>query len=132
MTLKKIVLYNILFFGALLIAVGAFAAMRNNGSNPALTQNQNNLQTTATPMTTSTGTTATSPTTIGTTQATSTPTTNSTACIVTIQGTRYDVTQFRNMHPGGNIFACGTDMTQRFFSQHNNETLKQLEKYKVN
>lgn len=44
-------------------------------------------------------------------------------CIVTISGQRYDVTDFRFQHPGGNIFACGTDMTQTFFGQHDQQIL---------
>ncbi len=44
-------------------------------------------------------------------------------CIVTIQGKRYDVTQLRTTHSGGDIFACGTDMTNTFFGQHNQSLL---------
>ncbi len=44
-------------------------------------------------------------------------------CIVTIQGKRYDVTQLRTTHSGGDVFNCGTDMTTIFFGQHNQQLL---------
>lgn len=40
-------------------------------------------------------------------------------CIVTIESQKYDVTDFRKIHSGGDIFVCGTDMTNTFFGQHN-------------
>jgi hypothetical protein len=46
-----------------------------------------------------------------------------TQCIVTIQGKRYDVAPLRSTHPGGDIFICGTDMTDVFFSQHDQQML---------
>ena len=49
--------------------------------------------------------------------------TSSNRCIITIKGQRYDVTDFRAQHPGGDIFVCGTDMTQVFFSQHDQALL---------
>jgi cytochrome b involved in lipid metabolism len=54
-----------------------------------------------------------------------------TACIITINGTRYDVTSYMNMHSGGNIFQCGTDMTAAFNSQHNSSYMSMMAKYKV-
>lgn len=44
-------------------------------------------------------------------------------CIIIIKGQRYDVTDFRARHPGGDIFICGTDMTKAFFSQHDQTLL---------
>lgn len=44
-------------------------------------------------------------------------------CIVTVEGQKYDVTDFRLLHSGGDIFVCGTDMTNTFFGQHNQEIL---------
>lgn len=52
-------------------------------------------------------------------------------CIITIQGEQYDVTQFQNLHPGGNIFRCGTDMTSDFENQHGND-LDRIKPYKIN
>ncbi len=53
-------------------------------------------------------------------------------CIVVISGSRYDVTQLRQTHSGGDIFQCGTDMTQIFFSQHNQQLLdNQMAQYKI-
>ncbi|MCX6797531.1 MAG: hypothetical protein NTX98_03600 [Candidatus Doudnabacteria bacterium] len=53
-------------------------------------------------------------------------------CIVVISGAKYDVTQLRQTHSGGDIFQCGTDMTQIFFSQHNQRLLdNQMAQYKI-
>jgi cytochrome b involved in lipid metabolism len=52
-------------------------------------------------------------------------------CIIVIQGVKYDVTDFRNIHSGGNIFKCGTDMTNIFFGQHNSSTLSAMAKYRI-
>jgi cytochrome b involved in lipid metabolism len=50
-------------------------------------------------------------------------TTSTTACIVTIKGAQYDVTALRKTHSGGDVFVCNTDMTNTFFSQHNQRFL---------
>lgn len=47
----------------------------------------------------------------------------SNACIVTIEGQKYDVTTLRRTHSGGDVFVCNTDMTNTFFSQHNQRFL---------
>lgn len=54
-----------------------------------------------------------------------------TGCIVTIDGTKYDLTDFKNMHSGGDIFSCGTDMSAIFWSQHSQRQLNQLQRYKI-
>ena len=54
-----------------------------------------------------------------------------TACIVTISGSRYDLTAYKRMHPGGNVFRCGTDMTAAFNNQHNPNYLTMIAKYKI-
>lgn len=51
-------------------------------------------------------------------------------CIITVEGTRYNVTQLRGNHPGGDIFVCVTDMTQLFRRQHGT-SLRRLEPYKI-
>ena len=53
-------------------------------------------------------------------------------CVITVRGEKYDVTEFRNKHKGGNIFKCGEDMTDTFNKQHGEKQLKELQKYKVN
>lgn len=62
-----------------------------------------------------------------------TPTTDPLAgkCIIYISGTRYDVTDFRNIHSGGDIFQCGTDMTDIFRNQHPDSYLSRMDKYKI-
>ena len=54
-----------------------------------------------------------------------------TRCIITIDGAKYDVTQFRSMHSGGNIFSCGSDMSATFWSQHGQGTLNQMAQYRI-
>ncbi len=39
-------------------------------------------------------------------------------CIITVNMDRYDVTEFRDQHYGGNVFECGEDLTPLFNSQH--------------
>lgn len=53
-------------------------------------------------------------------------------CIVIVRGDKYDVSEFRNKHKGGDIFKCGEDMTDIFNNQHGEKQLKELQKYKVN
>jgi hypothetical protein len=52
-------------------------------------------------------------------------------CVITVRGDKYDVTEFRNKHKGGNIFKCGEDMTDAFNKQHGEKQLKELQKYKL-
>ncbi|HTY40190.1 MAG TPA: cytochrome b5 domain-containing protein [Candidatus Paceibacterota bacterium] len=49
-----------------------------------------------------------------------------TRCIITIDGTKYNVTDFRYQHPGGNVFVCGTDMSVAFHNRHNPQTLNRI------
>jgi cytochrome b involved in lipid metabolism len=51
-------------------------------------------------------------------------------CLITVSGKQYDLTQFRTMHSGGDIFVCGTDMTQVYISQHGSNMSK-LSRYLV-
>lgn len=53
-------------------------------------------------------------------------------CIITVHGTRYNVTEFRAIHSGGDIFTCGADMTGVFDSQHSMGTLRRMAPYAVN
>ena len=74
---------------------------------------------------------------------TTTPTKNSTPtptapqdplagkCIIYVSGIRYNITEFRNTHGGGDIFQCGTDMTDNFKSQHPDSYLDQMSRYKI-
>lgn len=52
-------------------------------------------------------------------------------CIITLDGSRYDVTQFRFIHPGGDIFQCGSDMSVIFHNRHSNRFLQQMDRYKI-
>ena len=53
-------------------------------------------------------------------------------CIVTVKNIRFDVSLFRHIHSGGDIFVCGTDMTKIFFEQHQDQMLEQMQRYKIN
>jgi hypothetical protein len=52
-------------------------------------------------------------------------------CIITIDGLQYDVEPLRKRHPGGDIYNCGTDMSDIFHGQHGND-IGRLAPYKVN
>ena len=52
-------------------------------------------------------------------------------CIITIDGSSYDVTNFRTSHSGGNIFNCGTDMSSTFWSRHGASILSRMQQYKI-
>lgn len=51
-------------------------------------------------------------------------------CIITIQEEKYDVTEFKYKHPGGDIFKCGQDMTEIFQKAHKGY-LPMIEKLKI-
>jgi cytochrome b involved in lipid metabolism len=51
-------------------------------------------------------------------------------CIVTIKGSKYDVTTLRNTHSGGDIFVCNSDMTTTFTNQHGSD-LARIKQYLV-
>jgi hypothetical protein len=54
-----------------------------------------------------------------------------TQCLITVDGTVYDVQTFKNQHSGGNIFNCGTDMSAVFHQQHNQRYLTMMQLYIV-
>lgn len=53
------------------------------------------------------------------------------ACIIQIDGHQYDISQFRKIHNGGDIFQCGTDMTDIFYNQHDSSYLLSLSPYQI-
>ena len=52
-------------------------------------------------------------------------------CIVVVDSVRYDVTDFRNLHSGGDIFTCGADLSQLFHNQHSQRFLGVMARYKI-
>lgn len=62
---------------------------------------------------------------------TTSPTSVSNKCIIVIDGSSYDVTIFKKIHSGGNVFKCGTDMSQIFWSRHGQIMLDFMQRYKV-
>jgi hypothetical protein len=53
-----------------------------------------------------------------------------TTCIITVDGKKYDVQPLRSSHSGGDIFVCGTDMSDVFHGQHG-DNLRMIQKYLV-
>ena len=64
---------------------------------------------------------------------TPTPTTDtlSLRCLIVIDGVRYDLTDFRKIHSGGDIFVCGSDMSAQFHGQHSESYLSSLDRYRI-
>lgn len=60
-----------------------------------------------------------------------TPTSTSETCIIIVDGNKYDVTSFRDRHEGGNVFICGSDMSEAFHNQHNDRVLREVERYRI-
>lgn len=61
-----------------------------------------------------------------------TPTVAPVGCLITISGVRYDLTRFRLIHSGGDIFQCGSDMTTVFNNQHSSDYLSKISQYQIN
>jgi len=51
-------------------------------------------------------------------------------CIIVVAGQQYNVTTLQSTHSGGNIFQCGTDMTNVYQRQHGNG-LSLIQRYLV-
>lgn len=59
-------------------------------------------------------------------------TTSSSDCIIQINSNKYNITALRKTHSGGDIFQCGTDMTQVYYSMHNDNLLRtQMSQYLI-
>ena len=54
----------------------------------------------------------------------------SATCIITIDGQKYDVESLRDTHTGGDVFQCGTDMSDVFHGKHGNN-LQMIQRYLV-
>jgi len=52
-------------------------------------------------------------------------------CLIKVAGREYDITAFRGLHPGGDIFKCGTDMSETFKKQHGDD-LERIKKFLTN
>lgn len=51
-------------------------------------------------------------------------------CIITIFDKEYDVSQLRYSHSGGDIYRCGTDMSEDFEGQHGTD-ITRLDQFKI-
>lgn len=56
-----------------------------------------------------------------------TPVQTTAVCWVIVDGKKYDVTDFRNQHSGGDIFKCGTDMSEEYHGRHGPREILQME-----
>lgn len=52
-------------------------------------------------------------------------------CVIVIDGVKYNVTQFRKQHSGGDIFQCNVDMSQIFWARHNQAILQKMQQYRI-
>ncbi len=52
-------------------------------------------------------------------------------CLITIDNVRYDVTNFRNQHSGGDVFTCGADLSQLFHDRHSNRFLDIMAQFRI-
>ena len=107
---------------AVVVVGGAVYLMNKNGTTP-------NSQ--ASPSASYQTSPAASPSPTG--QAKTSPTPDA-RCIITVDGQRYDVSSYRNVHPGGDVFQCGTDMSAAFHAQHGDgaKQLQIMQSLKVN
>lgn len=53
------------------------------------------------------------------------------ACVVTVDGVKYNVSVFRNIHSGGDIFRCGADVSSEFWGRHSQRQLNQMQQYRI-
>ena len=65
------------------------------------------------------------------TQDTAPAPTSDTRCIIAVDGIRFDISQYRNLHSGGDIFQCGTDMSIIFHDRHPDSFLNKMSQYKI-
>lgn len=52
-------------------------------------------------------------------------------CIISVRGSKFDITDFKKIHSGGDIFQCGTDMTDIFNGRHGDREFQILGKYQI-
>lgn len=52
-------------------------------------------------------------------------------CIIVVDSIQYDITRFRSLHSGGDIFQCGTDMSNIFHGQHDNSFVGKMSQYRI-
>lgn len=94
----------------------------SNGSNSGAGANN---QSNTTPTPTVAPTSAPNPTPVPTTQP------SKPQCLVKIDGAVYDLQAFRSIHGGGDVFQCGKDMTNVFYSNHTSSYLQIISKYRI-
>lgn len=68
---------------------------------------------------------------ITSTPGVNTASTNSSACIITLFGSQYDVTSLRSSHPGGDVFVCGADNSAAYQGAHGTK-VSRMQAYLVN
>jgi cytochrome b involved in lipid metabolism len=128
--IKKIILFNLLIMVPVLLFI-LVKSPQTPKETPQTSETQgveNNTSSDSTEVSQDT-VSATSPSaTVAVAQLTAVP---DNRCLITISGKKYNVTDYRNKHPGGDIFTCGSDMTTAFNNQHGSSTLKKMTQYLV-
>ena len=78
-----------------------------------------------------TTTSNTAPSNLSAPAPTSVPQPQDNRCLIKIDGGIYDITSFRSAHSGGNVFTCGADMSQVFWSKHGKSMLDYMARFRV-
>ena len=53
------------------------------------------------------------------------------ACIITLDGASYNVTNLQKTHSGGDIFNCGSDMSATFWGKHGQGIFSKMQQYRI-
>lgn len=52
-------------------------------------------------------------------------------CIIIVDEQKYDVTAFKKIHKGGDVFDCDSDMSDKFHQRHGAEILLKVANLKI-
>ncbi len=52
-------------------------------------------------------------------------------CIITLDGSSYNVTNLQRTHSGGDIFNCGSDMSATFWGKHGQSIFNKMQQYRI-
>lgn len=126
--IKNIFLISLINFGLLIVIVLYFSG-RTSAPLPVMPQVPVLTPSPASAIITTTPTLKSTP--VPTARPTPTPNPQAGRCIIIIDGIKYDVTNFRNIHSGGDVFTCGADLSQLFHDRHSNRFLDIMVQFKI-
>jgi hypothetical protein len=52
-------------------------------------------------------------------------------CIITLDGSSYNVTSLQRTHSGGDVFNCGSDMSATFWGKHGQGIFNKMQQYRI-